>query len=454
MPMTSIHLPPYVLTVLETLEDHGHEAWVVGGALRDTLLGKEPSDWDVATSAHPGEVKALFPHHLSFGEKFGTITVVMEGHQVEVTTFRGEGGYRDRRHPEQLIFGVDLATDLQRRDFTINAMAWHPERGLYDPFGGWEDLQRRRIRAVGEAGERFQEDALRLLRAVRFAAQLGFRLEKETGRAIRRHCTLIRSISPERVREELTLLLLSPRPKRGVRLLWATGLLAELLPELLEGYGLVQNPFHAYSVYTHCLLTMAHTPADLPLRWAGLLHDIGKARTRTIDERGYVHFYGHDQVSAQLAEQILLRLRYPRRLVEQVALLIRNHMFRYTVETTDASLRRLILRVGKENIMDLVTLRRADAAAVGVPATRHHRQGEIAELEARLKALLAREELPSRHTLQVKGEDLMAAFGLSPGPLLGRLLDYLFEEVLSDPRLNQRETLLALAEEWLRKSGG
>ncbi|MDI3281519.1 MAG: hypothetical protein QJR13_09135, partial [Bacillota bacterium] len=287
-----LSVPPHITELISTLEGAGHRAYVVGGAVRDLLLGRTPADWDIATDALPDEVKRIFPHHVPTGERFGTISVAVtdecgEQRLVEVTTFRSDGLYLDGRRPVQVSFGHTLVEDLARRDFTINALAWHPEEGLIDPYGGLADLRRRLISAVGDPAARFREDALRMLRAVRLAAQLRFRLSRPVGQAICTHRELIRRVAVERIQQELAKLLVSEDPRRGMRLLRATGLLALLLPELLAGYGVRQNRFHAYSIYTHCLLALQHAPPRLDLRLAALFHDAGKSRTQSVAEDGF-----------------------------------------------------------------------------------------------------------------------------------------------------------------------
>jgi tRNA nucleotidyltransferase/poly(A) polymerase len=443
-----LKLPPTVHRLLERLETAGFAAWVVGGAVRDGLLGLPVRDWDVATSARPVEVLALFPVARPTGLRYGTVTVPapeLPRGGVEVTTFRSDGPYPDARHPAEVRFGADFLADLARRDFTLNALAFHPERGLVDPFGGAEDLAGRRLRAVGDPEQRFQEDALRMLRACRFCAELRLRPVKELLQAMRRHAVRLAAVSAERQRDELSRLLLSPDPRRGLRLLRVGGLLPILLPALAAAYGFRQSQVHAWSVYTHTLKTVAAAPPELAVRLAALLHDLGKTETRMEDPDGRPLFPGHARRSADLARATLARLAFPRALLEQVALLVREHMFHWTPADGRSALRRLLARVGPENLRALVALRRADLLSLRPVVSGDHRLTVLAELEASVGEVLTARPPVRRGELALTGRDLTEAFLLPPGPVIGRLLGQLLEDVLDDPARNTRETLLRLA---------
>lgn len=443
----AVLLPPQVEETLRHLEGGGFAAWVVGGAVRDSLLCREPRDWDVATSAHPEEVLRVFPSARPTGLEYGTVTVPVEGWSdgVEVTTFRSDGPYLDGRHPSAVAFTEAVETDLARRDFTMNALAYHPARGLLDLYGGSLDLRLGRLRTVGDAGQRFREDALRSLRACRFAAELGLRPDKALLSAARATAPLFARISPERKRDELVKLLLAPDPARGLRLLRVSGLLPDLLPELTPTYGLRQSGKHAYSVWTHTLKVVGAVPAKPELRLAALFHDTGKPGTREEDPRGEPCFPGHDRRSAELAAGALRRLAFPRALVDQVSLLVAEHMFRWTPADGAAGLRRLLARVGPENLAALLAIRRADLLSLRPVTPGDHRLRLLEELATAVREVLASHPPYRRADLAVSGEDLIAAFHLKSGPVLGRLLDRLLDEILTDPALNTRDELLRRA---------
>ncbi|MGE5576560.1 MAG: CCA tRNA nucleotidyltransferase [Syntrophothermus sp.] len=443
-------LPSDVQQILTWLNSDGFQAYVTGGAVRDLLLSRAPHDWDVATDALPQQVKALFPDHIPTGEKYGTITVRTPARGVEVTTFRADGRYLDGRRPESVNFSRDLKADLARRDFTINAMALGPDGRLLDPFGGRADLAQGRIATVGNPKERFREDALRMLRAIRFAAELGFTPETSVKRAILEEGRLIANVSAERIRDELSRILLAPHLLYGLRLLRVTGLLARIIPELDAGFGVTQNKYHAYSVYTHSLLTAAAVPPVLALRLAALFHDIGKIPVKSKDPDGAVRFHGHEEASVELAKRLLIRLRYPSGLIDRVCLLIRHHMFSASPEIKDSTIRKLIARVGATNIHDLIRLRAADALASGKKqGAGGRRMEDIDNFAERVEEILAGSAAFSLKDLAVNGRDLMHALGLPPGPKVGRLLEYLMGQVLDHPEKNTRETLLALARDRL-----
>src|SRR5262245_4953142 len=429
------------------LWSNGHAAYVVGGSVRDALLGRPAQDWDLATDARPDRLLAIFPGAV-YENQFGTVAV-REGDTVhEVTTFRTDHDYADFRRPHRVEFGDDVRLDLARRDFTVNAIAWGaasnaeaasaPAPGIVDPFGGVEDIGRRTLRAVGEPAARFREDALRMVRAVRFAAVLDFSIDPPTFAAIRENVALAAHVSGERVAAELAKLLAAERPSIGLRLLVESGLLDVLLPELAAQRGVPQNKIEGEDLWDHGVLTVDAAPAGEPIvRLAALLHDVGKPAT--IDDGP---FRGHEVVGADMARALLERLRLPKASTERVVHLVRNHMFTYEPAWGDAGVRRFIQRVGSDAIDELFALRAADNVGSGVPVDAHG----LAELKTRVEAELAASAVLDLSRLAVNGDDLMAELGLPQGPHLGRILDGLLERVIAEPRLNDRATLLLLAE--------
>ncbi len=429
--------------VCARLREAGHDAWLVGGGVRDLLLGRTPSDWDVATSAEPDQAMALWPHAVPTGMRHGTVTVHEGGEPIELTTYRLEGPYTDGRRPDWVRFEANLEEDLRRRDFTVNAMALDPGSDtLVCVDGALEDLEHRVLRTVGSPAERFGEDALRLMRAARFAATLEFALDPQTEAAMAPLAATLEAVAAERIRDELLKLLGAPRPSVGLEILRRTGLLGHVLPELLEGVGVSQNRYHAYPVYEHTLHAVDAAPADQPrVRLAALLHDVGKPRTRReVDGEGT--FHRHEVVGARMADEVLDRLRFSGKERRHVVHLVREHMFHYTPEWTDGAVRRFLARVGRESLPDLFTLRRADRVAAGMgkdPSV------GLDELQQRIEAVIARDDAVSIADLAVDGRALMEGLGVGPGPQLGRLLGRLLDRVIEDPGLNTRERLLEIA---------
>ena len=441
----TIEVPASVETLMARLWDHGHAAYVVGGSVRDALRGRAAQDWDLATDARPDRLLAVFPGAV-YENQFGTVAV-REGDTVhEVTTFRADHEYADFRRPHRVEFGDDLRLDLARRDFTINAIAWGREAdaessGLVDPFDGVADIERRALRAVGDPGARFGEDALRMVRAVRLAAVLDFAIEPATLAAIRANAPLAAHVSGERVSAELEKLLAASRPSIGLRLMADTGLLEVLLPELAAQRGIAQNKVEGEDLFDHTLRSVDAAPPERPVvRLAALLHDLGKAST--LDDGP---FRGHELVGAEMAETLLERLRTPKAATERVVQLVRHHMFMYEPRWGDAGVRRFIQRVGVDGIDDLFVLRQADNIGSGVPADAHG----LDELRARIDAEVEASVVLDRSRLAVRGDDLMAELGIPAGPRLGRILDALLDRVITEPRLNDRATLLLLAESML-----
>jgi len=435
----------WVLPVLRRLREAGHQAYLVGGGVRDLLRERPVGDWDVTTSARPEAVLELWPDAVPTGIRHGTVTLILDRGHVEVTTYRVEGPYADGRRPDWVRFDAGLTEDLSRRDFTVNAMALDPEEGLLiDPHGGLRDLEAGVLRTVGDPDRRFDEDGLRPLRGARFAAALELEVEPATLAAMGRAADRVRQVAAERVRAELIKLMRAPRPSVGVDLLRRTGLLEGVLPELLEGVGMEQNRYHAYDVYEHSLRAMDAAPADRPLlRLAALLHDVGKPRTRRVVD-GEGTFHNHQHLGAAMARDILDRLRFSRAERDGVAHLVEEHMFHYTPDWTDGAVRRFLRRVGPEAVGDLFRLRLADDAAHG-PGGGSRSAQVLDELDARIRAVRARDEALSVKDLAVGGREIMAALGIPAGPEVGRLLERLLERVLEDPELNTREALLEIA---------
>lgn len=428
------------LTVLERLEAAGHRAVLVGGCVRDSLLSIPPHDYDVATSALPPEIEAACSglRCIETGLKHGTITVLSEGLPVEVTTFRREGAYSDHRHPDRVEFTTELSEDLARRDFTINAMVWE-KGGLVDRFGGREDLENRLIRCVGDPDRRFEEDALRLLRGLRLAAQLDFEIDPDTAAAIRRRVPDLGHVAWERIAAEFLRLLCSPGAERI--LLDYPEAVVQVIPELAPAVGFDQRNFHhIYDVYTHSVKAMAHVPPEPVLRLAALLHDTGKPSTFSLDEQGVGHFYGHPKVSAALAAQAVVRLRLDKATQERVTALVARHDL--PVEPTERWVGRWLSRLGEKNFFDLLALKQADGLAAADPQDK--RGAARAEAERLAREMLERSPCLTLKDLAVNGRDAMDA-GLS-GPAIGKTLNCLLEQVAGGELPNEREVLLG----WLR----
>jgi tRNA nucleotidyltransferase (CCA-adding enzyme) len=442
-------VPEDVLAVLRGLRGAGKQGWIAGGAVRDLVRGKTAQDFDVATDALPEQVLKLFPKVIPTGAQHGTVTVLFGAHAVEVTTFRGEGPYLDGRRPSSVHFLGDIDGDLARRDFTVNAMAWDPIAGiLRDPFGGEQDLRRCRLRAVGDARERFREDGLRPLRAVRFACTLRLALEPRTRRAISDALDVFAKVAMERVRDELGKLLVRGQPpSRGLRLLLRTGLLQRIAPELIEGVGFSQNRYHAWDVWRHTLQTVDAAPADLVVRLAALLHDIAKPRAAAPKEGapGEHTFYDHEHLGATLAAQMLQRLKLPKRDIDRVALLVDEHNWHYLPEWNDATVRRTLARIGVAELPALWALRRADLLARG----RYVEEGlaNQAEAETRFAREVERASALTVTDLAIGGADVMEVLQVSPGKIVGQVLSRLLDRVLENPELNTREALLRLVTE-------
>jgi tRNA nucleotidyltransferase (CCA-adding enzyme) len=442
-------IPDDVIAVCRRLQEAGHEAYLVGGGVRDLVLGREPKDFDVATSARPEAVMRLFGQRFAIptGLQHGTVTVLTGARSVEVTTYRSEGVYLDGRRPSSVEFGKTLHEDLSRRDLTMNAIAHDPVRGvLADPFDGRGDIGRKLVRAVGDPVARFTEDGLRPMRAVRQATQLDFAIDPPTRAAIPAALGSFRKVSAERVRDELLKILATARPASGIELLRETGLLQSIIPELLEGKDCTQNHFHKYDVYGHNLATLDAASSEAVLRLGALLHDVGKPRTREPkpDLPGEYSFYRHEYVGAEMAVTICQRLKLANAERDTVERLVANHMFFYTPQWSDGTVRRFLRRVGVEHLPALLALREADVAGRGFG---ERPDLETRELRQRVADVMAADAALTVKDLVVGGREVMQALAIPPGPEVGRILEGLLERVLDDPSLNTRERLLDLAGE-------
>ncbi|MBU0670647.1 CCA tRNA nucleotidyltransferase [Patescibacteria group bacterium] len=428
-------LPQHIEFALNQLKAGGYEAYIVGGCLRDFLIGKAPKDWDITTSALPEEIEKAFTNSY-YNNNFGTVVVNLDGEEVEITTYRSEAKYTDKRHPDEVKFGVSLEEDLKRRDFTINALAYDGN-DLIDLFKGKQDLENKLIRAVGNPEERFAEDALRMMRAIRFAAQLNFSIEEKTFQAIQDQKELIKHVSGERIRDELMKIIDSDDPFKGMWLLQESGLQAIILPELENNVGLTQNKHHPYTAYMHALLSMQFTPTNDPLvKLAALLHDIGKPQTKEGDGLNAT-FHNHEIVSAKLARKIMQRLKFSKKDTDRVFHLIKNHMFYYNIgEITDAGVRRLLKRIGKDNLQDLIDLRIGDRLGSACPKAKPYK---LQELEERIVEV--HKDPISTNMLVLDGHGIMELLGLKPGPEVGIILNKLLDEVLDDPKRNTLDYL-------------
>ena len=446
-------IPKEVELVVQELEKSGFDSYVVGGCVRDLLLGKEPEDWDVTTNAKPEEVQKIFPENF-YENKFFTVTVRTGSDnpklkEIEVTTFRSDHKYIDRRRPEEVRYAQTVEEDLSRRDFTVNAMALrlnfqfpisnfqkNSKFELVDLFHGEDDLKQKVIRAVGEPKARFQEDALRMLRAARLATTLDFSIEGETKKAIQACSRLLKEISQERVRDEFLKIIMADHAMKGIELLHELGLLRYIVPELEEGYGVAQNKHHKYTVWEHNVLSLDYAAKqqwNASVRIAALLHDIAKPRVKQGTGLNAT-FYNHEMAGAKMAQQILSRLKFPGRDAEKITKLVRYHMFYYNVdEVTESSVRRLVRKIGPEHVDDLLKLRMADRIGSGVPKAQPYKLRHWQYMVEKA----ARDPI-SVTMLKIKGDDIMKLLAIAPGPRIGWLLSILFGEVLDDPQKNER----------------
>lgn len=439
----NIEIPCRVKFVLERLGYAGYEAYVVGGCVRDALVGRMANDWDITTSALPDDVISIF-EKINFkvietGIKHGTVTVVIENEYFEVTTYRTDGDYSDFRHPDTVAFTRNLKDDLARRDFTINSMAYNEQNGLIDYFGGELDIKNKIIRCVGNPFKRFNEDALRMLRCIRFSCQLDFDIDKDALLAISKLEVNIKRVSVERIRDELNRILISENPDKGLIFLAHFKLLEKFIPELKNTYDFNQhNKHHDKDIFMHTIMVVKNVPKNLNLRWAALLHDIGKPYCFTLDSDGVGHFYKHELVSFKLAEKILTRLKFDNKTVDIICKLILNHMI--STNLNDKSVKKLIVRLGKENIYDLLKLIEADRKAL---STKYINFDDVLILKSKVDDLINKKDPMSVKDLSINGDDLIE-IGYKEGVNIGIILNDLLEMVLENPDINTREQLLKI----------
>lgn len=440
----NLDLPDRVSSIIEELKRHDYEAYAVGGCVRDALLGIEPNDWDITTSATPIEIKSIFLKTVDTGIKHGTVTIMYNNVGYEVTTYRIDGDYVDNRHPETVTFTKNLYEDLKRRDFTINAMAYNDEEGLIDIYGGKEDLKNKIIRCVGVPDDRFNEDSLRMLRAIRFSAQLNFDIDPETYKSIKKNAALIKNVSVERIREELTKILMSDSPEKFM-LLYDTGMLEYIMPEFIPNINCAQNsPWHKYTVDEHIIRTVISIEKKPDLRWTMLLHDIGKAYAKTTDEKGIDHFAKHPEISAEIAEDILDRYNFDTKTKRKILKLIRYHDIDMSVD--EVNLRKTIAAVGEDIFDELLDVMNADDSAKAEVVWIENKEKNDA-IKSEFDMFKMKKQCLSRNKLKFTGDDLMD-LGYKEGAEIGVTLEYLFEKVLENPNLNDEEDLRRLAKEY------
>lgn len=441
----NLSIPQSVSELAKKFDDHGFELYLVGGAVRDHLMGKMIYDWDFATNATPEEMLSFLGSDAYYNNKFGTVGFPAEDDEppFEITTFRTESNYTDSRHPEEVKWGKTLEEDLMRRDFTINAMALRfaeNQQEIIDPFDGQVDLKKKLLRAVGDPVERFSEDALRMMRAVRIASELGFTIEEETHNAIKMHATSINKIARERVRDELFKIIASRYPYEGILLFHGAGLMDEILPELSKTFGVEQKSpgrHHIYDVGTHSLMSLKNCPSDdVITRFATLIHDIGKPQTYKVKE-GIITFYNHEVVGSRIAKNIATRLRFSKKDADKLFKLVRWHQFTVDERQTDKALRRFLTKVTPEYVEDMLALRTGDRLGGGAAETSWR-------LEEFKKRLVEVQKQPfSIHDLKIKGDDIMRELNIPPSPKIGEILNKLFEDVVENRLENEREALLA-----------
>lgn len=430
--------------ISSVFKNAGYQSFVVGGSVRDLILGFEVSDYDFATDARPEQVISLFKKTVPTGIKHGTVTVLLNGLTFEVTTFRADGKYIDGRRPERVSFSKTLAEDVKRRDFTINGLAYDVLQGkVLDLVNGLDDISAGIIRTIGDPVDRFSEDGLRPYRACRFAARLKFSIEDETLAAITKTLDIAKLVSAERIRDELLKLLEADVPSDGFDCMRRSGLLDIVLPELASTYDMEQNKYHLHDIYHHCVYSCDAAPKQDPImRLSALLHDIGKSPSRRLSDSGEFTFYNHEVIGSKTAKKIMKRLKFSNEQIERVANLVSNHMFHYTDEWTDGAVRRFMRKVGMDNLSDLFTLRIADrvgnGARSGLPAP-------ITILKERIQKVIDEENAITVKDLKINGHDIMNAFDIKPGPAIGIILNELLELVLDDPAANEFENLMTHA---------
>lgn len=440
-----IIIPDGAKMILNQLHTAGYEAYVVGGCVRDALLGRIPDDWDITTSAKPLEVKALFDHTIDTGLQHGTVTVMVDKIGYEVTTYRVDGEYEDHRRPNEVVFTSSLKEDMQRRDFTINAMAYNDEDGLVDHFEGQQDLEKKMIRCVGNAMDRFDEDALRVMRAMRFSAQLDFAIEEETYEAMKTQSRYLKDVSAERIRVELTKLLLSDHPDRLISVGCTTGIVDIILPEFQMMLATAQeNPYHAYDVGVHCMKTVEYAPKDVCMRYSALLHDVGKPQVKTIDENGIAHFYQHAKEGTPIAVTIMQRLKFDNDTIKKMRELIYWHDYNWGNSVNSKTVRRAMRKIGPDLIDDLLVLQRCDTLA----QSELHKQEKLELLDkitTLVEAVREESQCVTAKELAISGKDLIE-LGMKPSKSMGEMIEWLLDQVVDCPEYNTKEKLLELVQ--------
>jgi len=430
--------PKDLINIVKTIKNSGFKCFVVGGGVRDLLLNKKVTNWDLTTDARPAQVTKLFKKVIPTGIDYGTVTVLIDKVPYEITTFRRDEKYVDGRHPSNVKFSDNLHDDLSRRDFTINAIAYDPLSGeLVDEFGGQKDLKNKLIRTVGDPVDRFREDGLRPLRACRFAAKLNFKIDPKTLKAISKTLSVAKKVSVERVHDELMKMMEADKPSIGIDLMRRSGLLSLYIPELLEGVKVGQpKEYHKYDVYWHSLYSCDAAPKEKPiLRFACLIHDIAKPACKV-----GMTFYEHDRVGVDMAVKVMRRLKFSNEHIEYVTRLIRNHMFNYTKDWSDSAVRRFIQRIGIDLVDDLFLLRTADMKAMGKKLENRH----TVQLKKRIQKVLTEENALHIKDLKINGNDIMRALGIGPGPRIGEILNDVLERVVDEPKLNDKQKLMDL----------
>jgi len=440
------HISDTLLFIVKKFEENGFECYLIGGSVRDLVLGNEIYDYDFATNARPEQVIKLFKRVIPTGIKHGTVSVLKGRNMFEITTYRTDGQYFDGRRPSSITYSNSLEEDVKRRDFTINGLAYDIlNNEIIDHVQGLEDLDRKIIRTIGSPADRFGEDGLRSYRACRFASKLGFKIEDETFDMISQTLHISKKVSIERIRDEFIKILETEKPSVGIELLRKSGLLEQFLPELSETFEVTQNKYHVYDVYYHSVYSCNAAPRNRPmLRLTALLHDIGKVATRREGDDGDYTFYNHEVVGARMVRRIMKRLKFSNEDTAQVNNLVLNHMFHYTDEWTDGAVRRFMRKVGIENLDDLLTLREADRVGNG---SRSGLPAPIMVLQKKIEKVIEAENAITVRDLNINGNILMKEFSLEPGPVIGRILNELLELVLDDPDMNSSEILLSKAEE-------
>lgn len=451
-------LPKEVSEIIKQLNKNGFEAYAVGGCVRDLLLENTPAggpkDWDVTTNARPEEIQRIFPENI-YENTFGTVAIKTGSENpalsfIEITPYRIEGKYTDKRHPDEIKFADKLEDDLSRRDFTINSMALDADGTIIDLFRGQEDLKKKTLRTVGDPSQRFGEDALRLLRAVRFATVLDFKIEEKTLKALEENSEWLAAISKERIRDEFVKIIMSDNAYNGILLLEETGLLKHIVPELREGIGIEQNLHHIYTVWEHLLNSLKYTAGKnypLEVRLAALFHDIGKPQSKRGEGRNST-FYGHEVIGARITAQIMNRLKFTKEQTEKVVKLVRYHMFYYNPEeVTESSVRRLLVRIGRENVEDLLKVREADRIGSGRPKAVPYKLRHLKYIIDKVS-----NDPISAKMLKINGNDVMKELNIAGGPKVGLILNSLLAEVVEEPSKNTKENLIQRIRELDKKS--